>query len=122
MVYAFHDLKFHRVLGHGRMEPLAATTVPVLAWRCGIVKLWRIHPSDVDVMQWIPNMANLPDGFRALLLETSYFYIVGAPQARSAVLAQADNAIVAAAELCRYLAAAPFCYDDLRLVPDPGIH
>jgi len=56
------------------MEPLAAITIPVLAWRSGIIRLARIHPSDVDLMRGPADMADLPVGFRALWLETSYLF------------------------------------------------
>jgi len=124
VVYAMHNLRVNEVTCLGRMEPLAAVTIPVLVWSSerSSVKLSRIHPSDVHLMQGIPDMADLPIGFRALWVHTGYLYVAGARLTGDAMLSQTCDPpeVLAARGLCRFLAAAPLCYEELRLVPVAG--
>ena len=112
-------LKTDAVTCRGRTEPLAAVTVPVLHWRSESVCLRYVDASrpDIGSMSEPTAGAVLPVGFRALWLQTSYMCVEVAGHSLDAELSDIRGIhAAAAAELCRFLALAPACYKELRLL------
>ncbi len=128
MLHAFQHahLSTDAVTCHHRTEPLAAVTIPVLHRRSEDIILWYFDTSGIDTyfdtsgsdtesMAEPAAGAELPVSFRALWLQTRHICIEVAQHSLNAELSD-ESGLHAAEELCRFLALAPACYEELRLL------